>query len=273
MPESATTLALDHLTVVDTLPVELVRSAGECGCRAICLFLESMAVLPRMPAFSLLSDRAAREATRRSCEDWGLKIDLAYPFTLTGRTEARSFLPAMETAASLAARTLNVLLYDRDPERRFERFAAFCELAVPLGLSVAVEFYPLAQVRSLREALELVARVNRPGVVGVNVDLLHLVRSGGGIEEVAAAPPGAILYAQYCDAPRELDADAWGWEASYQRLVPGEGQLEVGRFSEALPADVRCSVEVPQEREILRGLPQRERALRAIKATRRSIGV
>jgi sugar phosphate isomerase/epimerase len=261
-------LALDHLTVADTTPSQLIAVAAEVGCPAVCMFLESMSVLPRMPPFDLIGDTLERRETRRQCEDRGICIDLAYPFTLAARTQIDAFGPLMDTAAWLGVRTLNTLLYDRDPLRRFDRFAAFCELAAQHELLVAIEFYPLSQIRSLGEALELVARIGRPEQVGVNIDLLHLIRSGSRIEEIRAAPRGSIVYAQFCDGPQTLEREHWGSEASYQRLPPGEGQFDVVGFAQALPQGVPCSVEVPQDLQIAQGLGVGERALRALQAAR-----
>jgi len=264
-------LALDHLTVVDCTPCEVVAIAAEVGCQSVCLFLQPMEVLPRMPSFELIGATAERRETRRRCQDLGITVDLAYPFTLTARTELDTFQAALETAAWLEVRAVNTLLYDRDPQRRLDKFTAFCQLAAGYDLAVAVEFYPLSQVRTLREALDLVACAEESGSVGVNVDLLHLMRSGGRVAEVAAAPAGALLYAQYCDGQRTLDARDWSWEASSQRLLPGEGEFDVQQFARSLPIGTRCSVEVPQEREILQALSPRERAARAVAATRRAI--
>lgn len=267
----STALALDHLTAVDTTPSQLVALAAEVGYRAVCLFLEPMTVLPRLPQYQLIGDTPERRETRRRCSELGVRIDLAYPFTLAGRTDVNGFLPAIETAAWLDVHTLNVLLYDRDATRRFDNFARFCELAAEHGRQVAVEFYPTSQVRSLQDALELTARIARPGGVGVNVDLLHLVRSGGHLDQLRNAPSGSILYAQYCDGPADMALERREWEAGVQRLLPGEGTFNVREFAQVLPAGVRCSVEIPQEGEIIAGLTARERALRALQATQRVI--
>jgi sugar phosphate isomerase/epimerase len=115
--------------------------------------------------------------------------------------------------------------------------------------------------------------MERPGQVGVNIDLLHLMRSGGRIEDIRNAPPGSISYAQFCDGPQSLDSEAWSIEASYQRQIPGEGQFDVAGFSRALPAGVPCSVEVPQELQIAQGQSPRERGMRALQATRSVIAM
>lgn len=264
-------LALDHLTAVDATPSELVDEARRAGCDGVCLFLESMDVLPLMPQFSLIRDRAARLALRQRMEDQGIALALAYPFTLAGRSEVAGFATALECAAQLDARLVNLLVYDRDPARRHDRFAAFCDLARSYSLRVAVEFYPASHVGTLAEALELVAAVGRPGEVGINVDLLHLMRSGGSLAEVAAAPLGTILIGQLADGPSTRPAAEWESEASADRLRGGEGDFDLAGFARALPTGCPISVEIPRNAAVLSGIPRAERVRLAVDSIRRIV--
>jgi sugar phosphate isomerase/epimerase len=110
-----------------------------------------------------------------------------------------------------------------------------------------------------------------PGRVGINVDLLHLIRSGGDVSELAAAPANLIRYAQYCDGAATVEQSQWVWEASSQRMLPGAGVFDVAAFARALSPDTRASVELPQEDALLSGLPVIERARRAVDAVRCAI--
>jgi len=121
---------------------------------------------------------------------------------------------------------------------------------------MAVEFYPLSQVRSLAEALDLV-RQPLPGKVGINVDLLHLKRSGGDVSELAAVRADLIRYAQYCDGAATVEQSQWEWEASSQRVLPGAGVFDLAGFARALPPNVGVSVELPQEDALLSGFAGR----------------
>lgn len=263
-----TRLALDHITVVDTDPVMLAETARAVGCDAICLFMESMDVLPLMPPFDIYGDRAARRQVKARMDDLGIRLDLAYPFTLAGRTVVANFRTALECAAELDAGLLNVLIYDRDAARREDNFAQFCDLAKGFGLRVAIEFYPVAQVRSLADALALAAKIDRPGEVGVNADLLHLMRSGGSIAELAAAPASSILYGQFCDGAAQCATDQLDFEASSQRLLPGTGTFDIAGFAKALPAGCPVSIEVPRNAAVDAGMPRLDRAKAAVEAVR-----
>lgn len=268
---AAMRLALDHLTAVDAGPLELADEARAAGCDGICLFLRAMDVLPLMPRFDLVEDRALRRALGLRMDDLGLALDLAYPFTLSARSTVEEFAPTLECAAELGARLLNVLVYDPDPVRRQDRFAASCEFARSFGLRVAVEFYPASQVGSLAEALALVLPIGRPGEVGINVDLLHLMRSGGSCDELAEAPPGSILYGQFTDGPEFCARGDREREASSARLLGGEGTFDLAAFARALPPNCPASVEIPRDAEVLAGRPRAERVGLAVSSVRRAV--
>ncbi|WP_031342477.1 sugar phosphate isomerase/epimerase family protein [Novosphingobium lindaniclasticum] len=259
-------LALDHLTAVDATPRQLAEAASAAGCAGVCMFLKSMQQLPSMPHFALT--RAECRDLTACLADLDIALDLAYPFTLGGRSRLADFTGMLEAAAELGAGLVNVLLYDRDPERRLDLFGGFCDQAARFDLRVAVEFYPPSQVPSLAAALELAARIDRPGLVGVNTDILHLMRSGGTIAEVAAAPPGHILYAQVCDGPDTAPEDP-AFEASCARLLAGEGTFDVAGFVAALPPHVPISVEIPRDRGL--ALPRALRVTEAIESVRAAL--
>lgn len=264
--------ALDHLTVVDTTPSQLITVAAKAGYSGVCVFLQPMEVLPSMPAFAMIGDTAERRETKARAEGYGVAIDLAYPFTLSARTEVMSLRPALETAAWIGARAVNALVYDRDASRRVDVVSRFCSLAHEYGLHVAVEFYPSSQIRTLGAALELIGSIDSAARVGVNVDLLHLMRSGGNFGELASVPPPRIAYAQFCDGPAQIDPQRAEWEASSQRLLPGEGVFDLRGFAEALPAGTPASIELPRRDALERGLSQASRAKCALDATLKSLG-
>lgn len=265
-------LALDHMTAVDATPIELAEEAAAAGCSGICLFMQPMDVLPLMPKFDLYDDPAARRALRRRMDDLGIVLELAYPFTLAGRTALAAFAPALACAAELEARLVNVLVYDRDPSRRNDRFAEFCSMAADYGLRVALEFYPVSQVCSLAEALNMVGAIDRPGEVGINVDLLHLMRSGGRLAELAAAPEGTILFGQFADGPATRPEVEWDFEASSDRLRAGDGAFNLADFARALPPGCPVSVEIPRNAEVLAGVPRGERTRLAMEGVRAALG-
>lgn len=261
-------IALDHITVVDATPAELAAVAAHTGCDGACIFLHAMPdALPRLPAYDLIADAQVRRDLRRTCKDLGVSIDLAYPFTLAGRTDIAAFAPALAASAELGIPAINALLYDREPARRVERFAAFCESARGFGLDVAVEFYPASQIKSLADALDLLAAAGQPNAV-LNIDLLHHARSGGGAADLVRIPAELCRFVQLSDGPADMPEDRRLHEAGLQRLLPGDGALPIAAALAVLPPHVRVTVEVPQEEQIMAGMSALARAQRAVDAAR-----
>ena len=131
---------------------------------------------------------------------------------------------------------------------------------------MVVEFYPPSRIADLPAALELVRAVGRAGEVGVNVDLLHLMRSGGSPADLARAPAGSVLFAQLADGPIVAPDDP-AVEASSRRLLPGEGEFDCAGFVRALPAECPLAIEAPRDADVPH-IPAATRAERAVAAMR-----
>lgn len=264
-------LTLDHITVVDTTPAQLVETAATVGCRGVCLFLQSMDVLASMPTYDLVSDAGERRRTRQALDDSGVQLDMAYPFTVTGRTVATDLAPYLDVSAELGAGRANVLCYDRDPLRRLDTLGALADLAQGRGITLCLEFYPPSQVRTLDEAFVLVDALGRDRA-GVTLDLLHLARSGGWPSPGVALSDPRILLAQVCDGPMEIANDGREVEAGRERMLPGRGVLGAAAFVAALRSDLPLSIEAPRGSALEAGLSVQERARLAVEATREILG-
>lgn len=255
---------LDHLTVVDATPLEVIALAESRGYDGVCLFMNSLPDLPRMPAFDLITDRAARRAVVSALAASGQKLGLVYPFTLSGRSVVADFDASLDCAAALGAQAVNLLVYDRDKARRAALFAAFCALATGKGLGVALEFYPASRIPSLAEAVDLMSTYDGPGRVGLTIDLLHLMRSHGRFEDVAALPADHVLFAQLADGPATRPESEWQEEASHNRALMGDGDFDGRRFLASLPSTCPVSLEVPRPAGALTDDVPTARDLRAL---------
>lgn len=240
-------LVLDHLTVAGTRPAELVEIAARSGYAGVGMFVQSLAVLPAMPAFDLVADAAERRSTAAALTANAIALELAYPVTLTKRTEPRAHDLLLDAMAELGARRANVLCYDRDPARRADSLAALAERAALHGIRLCLEFYSLSPCRSLADALALADATGRADV-GITVDLLHFVRSGEMPQALEHVSHPRVQVAQLCGgwvAPEPVDL---GYEASTARLLPGQGDFGVGAFASALSTSCIISVEAPTVR-------------------------
>jgi sugar phosphate isomerase/epimerase len=260
-------LSLDHITVTDAGPVELVELAAGSGCSGVCPFLHSMTVLPAMPHYDLVRDIPLRRAMRDALGSSGVQVDLVYPLTLSGRSEVHDFAPVLEAGAELGAPLANVLCYDRDPQRRRHKLAGLAELASSFGMGLAIEFYPPSQVRTLAQAFSEIDAVGSMDI-GVTADALHVMRGGEARQSLPLLSDPRVRIAQLSDGPASIEPERIEWEAGVQRLLPGEGAFDLLAFLSALAPELPVSVEAPQQAAMDAGASKLERVRRAVSASK-----
>jgi sugar phosphate isomerase/epimerase len=138
---------------------------------------------------------------------------------------------------------------DPDEARLTAAFAALCEASAPFGLSADLEFMPWTKVPDARTALRIVTGAAQTNG-GVLVDALHFARSATSLVDIASIPRHRLNYAQICDAPAEIPTTVEGLihTARCERLLPGEGGIDLTRLFKTLPEDLAVSVEIPNEK-------------------------
>jgi len=177
---------------------------------------------------------------------------------------------SLALAQRLRPRHLVTVCFDDDRERLVAALRALVEALEDTGVRPVVEFLPFSSIRTLDEARSLIADAALDGAVGVLVDVLHLVRSGGSPEDLTDVPARLLPYLQVCDAGRAPVPASRGTlfrEAVGGRLLPGAGTLPVDRTIRAFPAGAPLSVEVLSD-DLMRRTEPRERARMALDATR-----
>lgn len=254
---TATIFALDHLTAIETDPAGLIETADRSGFRRACSFVRSIEGLGG-PDFNLSRYPEQLRAATSAMAAHGVTLDIAYPFSLSGRSVTSDFLPDLEVAAALRAPLVNLLVYLRDESEILDKASDFCAAAATVGLGVAIELAPVTSLKTLGQTAGLVRALARTGQVGVNLDVLHLYRSGGTPSDIAPYRAD-VLYAQLCDGALARPADEWRDEGALQRDRPGEGEMDLRNFLDAL-SGVPISVEVPDQRRRLAGESAMDRA-------------
>lgn len=234
-------LALAHLTALDVGPPAWFDLAAAAGYQKV-----GLRILPAVPgALHYPLDRATVTAWRRRMADTGIGVHDVEFVPLTPGLPVEALRPTLALAAELGAHRLNCSGDDPDDERLVECFARLCDLAAGYGLGVDLEFMRFRTVGTLEHALDIVTRAARPNG-RLLVDLLHLYRSGGTPRMLASVPAPALGSVQLCDALRRDPGDAGlAAEARQGRLFPGEGELPLRAYLEALPPGLPIGVEVP----------------------------
>jgi len=152
----------------------------------------------------------------------------------------------IDAAAEIGATNVLAISSFDDPAETAARFATLCQRAGPAGIRVCIEFMRFTAVRTLADALEIVRLAGQPNA-GILLDLLHVVRSGTLLSEIAAADPVLFPYVQWCDGPaepRSFETKDIITDALDDRSIPGEGELSVHEFEQLFATSVPFSLEV-----------------------------
>ena len=118
--------------MIELDPPAFVDAAARAGFAAVSLMVAFPA--SRGPGFPMLGDTAMRRETKRRLDDTGLVLIDASACRIEPDSGVEDFRQALETAAYLGARSVNVNGNDQDRGRLCERFAALCDLAAQHGL-------------------------------------------------------------------------------------------------------------------------------------------
>lgn len=218
------------------------------------------------PAY-LIGDPEGLRETKRAIADTGVRpLDVEIVW-LRPETELETFAPLFDVAVEIGARAVQVIGSDAERSRLVDRFASLCQTAAPLGLTLNLEPMIFSEVKDLLTAQEVVSSAAQPNG-GVLVDTLHFYRGGGRPEQIDDLPSKFMNYMQLCDAPAEppKTMDEMIAFARGERLMPGEGALDLVSVLCRMPPDLPVSLEIPNVTSSLR---DDERARVALQAARR----
>jgi sugar phosphate isomerase/epimerase len=158
-------------------------------------------------------------------------------------------------------------VHDTDGARAVDKLGALCDLAAKEDLAIGLEFTSLTRgCGSIQRAAWFVDQIKRSNF-GIGVDCLHLVRSGGTVENLEALEPRYFGYAQICDG-FGLEASADYLTESHDRQLPGDGNFPLEAIIKALPAATALEVEVPSAARLKAGVSALEHARRAMAQAR-----
>ena len=259
--------SLSYLTASSLTPAQAIAVAAQTGYSHVGLRLS--ASMPGGAYQDLLNDAHLMREARASMQNTGVGVFDIEVIRIGENFDASDWLALLEAAAALKARGVLVVGDDPDPARLAQSFGSLCALAQPFALTIDLEFLPWTPVRDANGALAIVDAAGRPSNAGVLVDALHMARSTSTLADIAALPVSCLHYAQICDGPGSgsFTHEQMLRTAVYERLLPGEGGIDLKGIFQALPPDLPVSIEIPHHIRQPQ-LGAREWARQALVATR-----
>lgn len=264
-------VSLDHLTLLEQTPPQLVQVAAAAGFTHVGLRLNPAAP-PGERQHPMVGDTPMRRETLALMRGTGVAVFDFGVFRLKRGVDVAAFEPVLETAAVLGAGHACVNGDEPDAQALAELLHALCELGSRYGIRMNLEPTPWTGIPTLGAALDVLRRCGHPQA-RIMVDTIHADRSGATLADLAAVPRGLVDYVQVCDAslPRPADFETMIYQARNARAFPGEGQLDLVGMIDALPHGVPLSLEAPVKALVEAGLTPVERARRGREAMTRLV--
>lgn len=236
--------SLAHLTVLSCPPPELAYVAARAGYDYISPRLIYMG-LPGEPNYALAENGEMLRATKRALASTGIKVHDIELARITDDLYVSKYAPAMEVAAELGAKSVLSSIWTPNLDYAIEKFARLCDLAKSFGLTVDLEYVPIAAVNNLAGAAHVLRTVNRSNA-GLMIDMHHFHRALDNPADLDALPREWFHFAHLCDAQGEIPSDRAEMIRILreERLYVGEGGINIAEILKHIPAPV-LSIELP----------------------------
>jgi sugar phosphate isomerase/epimerase len=259
--------ALAQHTVPDCAPPEMVRLAAQAGYDYVSPRIIPFG-LPGERKYLLAEDKVLMRQTKAALAATGVAVHAIELARIFDGLEPNSYLPAFEAAAEVGARHVVTSAWAADAGFIIDRYAALCDLAKPLGLTVDFEFPTFSAVSTLQEARYIVGAADRENC-GILIDALYIHYSRVSLEELDGLPRAWLHFVHLCDAPADIPTTKEGMVhvARDERLYPGEGSIDLAGIMGRLP-DVVYAIETPHTKRASE-LGYEEHARRCLQAAKR----
>jgi len=124
------------------------------------------------------------------------------------------------------------LFFTRVSEESLDRYGRCADIVAAAGAKLALEMPPIGELDSITAALGVVDAIGRDRCC-IMVDTFHFSRGSSTWEELRALPLDALGYVQFDDALPAITDDVM-FETMDRRAMPGDGELDLHRFSDLL---------------------------------------
>lgn len=236
--------SLAYLSSHRCTPAEAIQVAAVTGYRFVGLRLWPNA--PGAPQQHLLGNPDALRETLAVQKDTGVGVFDLEIIRIGEQFDPHQWDALYDAGAALQAKAILVAGDDPVESRLTENYAHLCVVMKPYGMTADLEFMPWTAVKDASTALRIVRNAGSPNNAGILVDALHFGRSQTSLDDISAIPRELLHYAQICDARAGLNfsTDEMIHTARCERLLPGDGNIDLPGLFAALPSDLPISVEV-----------------------------
>lgn len=238
--------SLAQLTILNASPVEMALIAHETGYDYFSMRQIYMG-LPEEPDYDLSKNKGLFEETKAVMASTGIRLLDVELARIVDNVDPSNYEPAFATCAELGGKSVLSSIWTDNQTLQLENFARVCDLAKQYGLTVELEYVPIASVKNLAAALNVLKLVNRSNA-GIMIDIHHFHRAGDTVEALSQVPKELFHMLHLCDAPVEIpsDPDEMRKIMREARDYIGEGGIDIKSILSVIPF-VPYSIELPKK--------------------------
>jgi sugar phosphate isomerase/epimerase len=238
------TYSLAYLTANASSVPQAVRIAADLGYAYVGLRVQPNG--PGAPFQTLIGDAAMLRETQAVMRDTGVGVYDLEIIRIGEQFNVADHAALMDIGQNLGAKAVLIAADDTNESRLADNYARLCDAIQPYGLTADLEFMPWTAVKDAQAAMRVVKLAGHPKNAGILVDALHFGRSTTTLQDIAAISRELLHYAQMCDAQAGLNftTEELIHTARQERLLPGEGNIDVTGLFATLPQDLPVSVEI-----------------------------
>lgn len=235
---------LAYLTLDACPPPEMIYLAARAGYESVGLRPIGMG-LAGEPDFELHDNPKLLVQTQRALDFTGITVHNIELARVHASVEPEDYAPAFEISAELGAKHVISSIWSPGREAYLDKFGRLCEVAGRFGLTVNLEFVPIAEIKDLDGAVNVLRAVNAPNS-GLMLDMYHCYRAGMTAQDLDGLPPQWFNFVHLCDAPERVpdSFEDLRTELREGRLYLGEGGIDVADYLCHIP-EVVYSIELP----------------------------
>ena len=238
--------SLAQLTILNASPVEMASIAFETGYDYFSM-RQIYIGLPEEPDFDLSKNKRLFSETRAIMAHTGIRLLDVELARIVDHVDPSSYEPAFATCAELGGKSVLSSIWTDNKVIQIEHFAKVCDLAKQYDLTVELEYVPIASVKNLAAALNVLSLVNRSNA-GILIDIHHFHRAGDTVKALTQVPKELFHMLHLCDAPAKIPSDPEEMRRIMReaREYPGEGGIDIKSILSVIPS-VPYSIELPKK--------------------------
>jgi sugar phosphate isomerase/epimerase len=239
-------LVLAPTTLPEVAPLEYIDAAIHAGYDAVGLRLHKS---PGLPFHPVVGNAPLITEIKAMLKDANMPVFDVFSCYMEPETKMSDFTASLALGAELGGKYIMTMGNDPDYARMRDNFGLFCDEAVRFNLIPTIEFVPTRPLCTMAMAVQMIKESGRDTGT-ICLDPMHFMRVGGSGAEIRSYGAKYFPYTQLNDGvlfPGEPNPVHFGKMRQGQRKMPGEGDVPLYEFLDALPANLPLSIEIPIE--------------------------